>query len=97
MIKFITTAAFAAALFASSTLHAQPVPELIGPSPIPEGAEKRFCYYAGLAYSEESYILLSGPTEEVEGSAVNAQRLLECINDGDRMRWIGRSSIQVGQ
>ncbi|MHA3977277.1 hypothetical protein ACW9UR_06275 [Halovulum sp. GXIMD14794] len=97
MTKSIATAAIIAGLLTAGALGAQTTPEIIGPSPIPDDAEGRFCYYAGLAYSEKAYILLTGPTEEVEGSARTAQRLLECIMEGDRMRWIGRSTIQVGQ
>ena len=33
---------------------------LLTASPIPDNAETRFCYYASLAYSKNSYVLLTG-------------------------------------
>ncbi len=47
---------------------------LLTASPIPEGAETRFCYYAGLAYSERSYLLLGGNNQaaQVTGGAATA-------------------------
>lgn len=29
-------------------------------SPIPDGAETRFCYYEGMAYSEDAFVLMVG-------------------------------------
>ncbi len=47
---------------------------LLTASPIPEGAETRFCYYAGLAYSEHSYLLLGGNNQaaQMSGGAMGA-------------------------
>ncbi|MEM6657472.1 MAG: hypothetical protein AAF625_05245, partial [Pseudomonadota bacterium] len=47
-------------------------------SPIPDGAEKRFCYYEGMAYSEDAFVLMVG--DNTVTSTVNArqERLLRC-------------------
>lgn len=48
---------------------AQAQSTLLTASPIPDDAERRFCYYAGLAYSVDSYILIGGTqVTQVTGS-----------------------------
>ena len=62
---------------------------LSGVSPIPSDAEKRFCYYAGLAYSPDAYLPLTGSAKTV---------LLQCIKSGDKSTneiyvWVVRSDV----
>lgn len=65
-------------------------------SPIPDDAENRFCYYAGLAYSIQSYIVISGRNTVTNTSNDIQERLLECISaDDGSLKWVGRSKIQT--
>ena len=62
---------------------------LSGVSPIPSDAQKRFCYYAGLAYSPDAYLPLAGSSKTV---------LLQCVKGGDKNTneiyvWVVRSDV----
>ncbi|UWQ90450.1 hypothetical protein K3727_17000 [Rhodobacteraceae bacterium M382] len=79
-------------------------------SPIPEGAEMRFCYYDGRAYSKNSYIVVSGKKRQLQtsdnngalngGNELRAQdntKLLHCVKDDDGiMIWKSSASITIG-
>lgn len=64
-MKQIALAALALVL----PLQAPAQTSLLSASPIPEGAETRFCYYAGMAYSRNAYILVGGETGAANLSA----------------------------
>lgn len=67
-------------------------------SPIPDGVENRFCYYAGLAYSKQSYIIITGSNNVTSTSSEVQERLLECVaSDDGSLQWVGRSKIQTGR
>ena len=87
------TAAFA--LAASSAL-AQSMQ--LSTSPIPDNAEMRFCYYEGLAYSENSYIVLTGSNTVTDTTRNVEERLLRCIKrDDGRLGWKPESTMQMGR
>ena len=67
-------------------------------SPIPEGAEKRFCYYEGLAYSENAFILLSGNNTVTNTINTREERLQRCVRDEDGwMSWRPESNMQLSR
>ncbi|MXU66443.1 hypothetical protein [Oceanomicrobium pacificus] len=71
---------------------------LLSVSPIPDGAEERFCYYGGLAYSESAYVLLEGSSTVTTSIEDRQQRLLECVRDDEgKLVWVGRANIQMGR
>ncbi len=69
--------------------------QTLSASPIPDQVENRFCYYAGLAYSRNSYIVVTGSNTVTATSNEVQEKLLECVaSDDGSFRWIGRSKIQ---
>ncbi|MEM8630795.1 MAG: hypothetical protein AAGF74_06145 [Pseudomonadota bacterium] len=48
-------------------------------SPIPDGAEDRFCYYEGLAYSENAMVIIDVPFRRDSPSSTQ-KRLLQCVS-----------------
>ncbi|CUH45981.1 hypothetical protein [Ruegeria atlantica] len=89
------TLGLAFALLASQASAQQ---SLIGASPIPVGAELRFCYYNGLAYSVDAYVVISGNNTVTETSSTREEHLLRCIKGGDgAMKWKPESGIQVNR
>ncbi|MEM7090295.1 MAG: hypothetical protein AAF496_12045 [Pseudomonadota bacterium] len=65
-------------------------------SPIPDGAEKRFCYYEGMAYSEDAFVLMVG--DNTVTSTVNArqERLLRCHREDDgTLKWRPQSTFST--
>ncbi|SHI70656.1 hypothetical protein SAMN05444000_102280 [Shimia gijangensis] len=67
-------------------------------SPIPDNAEQRFCYYSGLAYSADAYVLLTGNNTVTETVRDVEERLLRCKKDDDGlMRWEPESTMQLGR
>ena len=90
-LKFINVLAGLA--FSVSGAMAQDVTSvLVGVSPIPEGAKEDYCYYNGLAYSPNSYLPITIPTQErllvatAGGQAVEAEGgdvriiLMQCVD-----------------
>ena len=82
---------------------------LLTASPIPEGAESKFCYYAGMAYSPKSVIIIGGNNERaqsVSGGALNSGgqvrvqetgKAFECMASGDGvMQWNSIATLQLG-
>jgi len=70
--------------------------QTLSASPIPDGVESRFCYYAGLAYSKQSYIIIRGSDTATATSSEIQERLLECIaSDDGTLNWVGRSKVQT--
>lgn len=59
-------------------------------SPIPDGAEQRFCYYAGLAYSEDSSVTVDVP-ERRQGTDAVQKREFVCRRDdaSNNLKWVG--------
>ncbi|MDV7144293.1 hypothetical protein R3X27_16535 [Tropicimonas sp. TH_r6] len=55
-----------ALLIAGLAIPATAQTALLTASPIPEGAESRFCYYAGLAYSKNAYLLIGGNNQSAQ-------------------------------
>ena len=53
-------------------------------SPIPDDAQKRFCYYEGLAYSSQSLLTVDVPFRR-ESAEATQKRLLKCVvsEEGD--------------
>ncbi|MBO9444549.1 hypothetical protein [Ruegeria sp. R14_0] len=71
---------------------------LIGASPIPVGAELRFCYYNGLAYSADAYVVISGKNNVTETSSAREEHLLRCRKGSDGlMRWQPESGININR
>ena len=67
-------------------------------SPIPDGAETRFCYYKGLAYSPDSFIVIFGDNTVTETINTREERLLRCVSsDKGTMHWKPQSTFQVGR
>lgn len=65
-------------------------------SPIPENAENRFCYYAGLAYSADAFVLMTGSNTVTETVRDVEERLLRCEKGDDgTMRWTPESTMQL--
>lgn len=63
-------------------------------APIPRDAEKRFCYYNGLAYSKNAYIRLSVKSPDSFSETDTKERLLRCVKDGDGyFSWVPESAI----
>ena len=73
--------------------------ETLTVSPIPDNAEERFCYHAGLAYSESSSITLDVPNRRDGTEAVQKREFL-CTRDesSNNLVWVGvdleRSGLQ---
>ncbi len=59
-------------------------------SPIPDGAEERFCYYAGLAYSEDASLTLDVP-ERRQGTDALQKREFICVRNDNtgNLTWVG--------
>ncbi|WP_299356537.1 hypothetical protein [uncultured Shimia sp.] len=67
-------------------------------SPIPDNAEQRFCYYAGLAYSADAYVLLTGNNTVTDTVRDVEERLLRCKKGEDGlMHWEPESTMQLGR
>jgi len=67
-------------------------------SPIPDGAETRFCYYGGMAYSEDAYILLTGDNTVTSTVSTREERLLHCARKEDNsLHWRPQSTFQVNK
>ncbi len=63
--------------------------ETLTVSPIPEDAETRFCYYAGLAYSEASSITVDVPNRRQGTEAVQKREFI-CTrpDDSSSLKWV---------
>jgi len=59
-------------------------------SPIPDDAESRFCYYAGLVYSEDANLTLDVPNRR-QGEEAVQKRAFICTKDAasGSMKWVG--------
>ncbi len=67
-------------------------------SPIPEGAETRFCYYDGMAYSQDAFILLVGDNTVTSTTRTREERLLRCTRKDDgTLHWKPQSTFQVSK
>jgi hypothetical protein len=78
-------------------LGAEAQSQTLSVSPIPDGVESRFCYYAGLAYSPQSYILVTGSNSVTTTSNEVQERLLQCVaSDDGPLHWVGRSKVRNG-
>ncbi|MBO9436873.1 hypothetical protein J7394_21920 [Ruegeria sp. R13_0] len=65
-------------------------------SPIPEGAESRFCYYEGMAYSEDAFVLLVGDNTVTDTVRTVQERLLRCHRDSDgTLKWKPQSTFST--
>ncbi len=71
---------------------------LMAASPIPENAEKRFCYYAGLAYSVDAFVLMTGNNTVTNTTRKSEERLLRCHKGDDGiLSWKPESTMQLGR
>jgi hypothetical protein len=63
--------------------------ETLSVSPIPDDAEGRFCYYAGLAYSEAASITLDVPNRR-DSTTATQKREFTCSRDEgkDNLIWV---------
>jgi len=77
-------ALLATTLIAMSGSAALAQSSLLSVSPIPDDAEKRFCYYEGLAYSSQSLLTVDVPFRR-ESAEATQKRLLKCVvsEEGD--------------
>ncbi len=67
-------------------------------SPIPDGAETRFCYYDGMAYSEDAFVLMVGDNTVTDTISTRQERLLRCYRDNDgTLKWRPQSTFQVSK
>lgn len=67
-------------------------------SPVPDDAEKRFCYYEGLAYSQSSFIVLAGSNQTTESSGNREEALLQCVKGDDgTLVWAVASNMKLGR
>ena len=80
-------------------------------SPIPDDAETRFCYYAGLAYSKNAYIIVSSGNSRTQQFDTNGAlrsggetrsetegKLLHCVsNDDGSMGWSSEAAILINR
>ncbi len=65
-------------------------------SPIPGGAENRFCYYKGMAYSEDAFVLLVGDNTVTSTVSTVQERLLRCHRDSDgTLKWKPQSTFST--
>ncbi len=65
-------------------------------SPIPDGAESRFCYYDGMAYSQDAFVLLTGDNTVTETVSTIQERLLRCHREGDgTLKWKPQSTFST--
>ncbi|WP_319546853.1 hypothetical protein [Ruegeria conchae] len=65
-------------------------------SPIPDGAETRFCYYDGMAYSQDAFVLLTGDNTVTSTISTREERLLRCHrNDDGSLTWKPQSTFQT--
>jgi hypothetical protein len=77
-------ALLAAALIGASGSAALAQSTVLSVSPIPDDAEKRFCYYEGLAFSSQSLLTVDVPFRR-ESAEATQKRLLKCVvsEEGD--------------
>lgn len=96
-------ALLAATAFAANVMLALPTTvsaqsALLAASPIPENAEKRFCYYNGLAFSENAFVLMTGSNTVTTTTLITEERLLRCDkNDDGSLTWKPESTMQLGR
>ena len=82
------SALVAAALFAVALPATAQSTSVLSVSPIPDGAEERFCYYNGLAFSSQSLLTVEVPFRR-EGPASVQKRLMRCSEAEDgAMFWL---------
>ena len=94
IMKYVVTALALALMskgaFAQSTF--------LSASPIPEDAEKRFCYYEGLAYSLSAFIVRAGSNQTTESSGNREEALLQCVSrDDGTLEWAVVSNMKLGR
>ncbi len=76
--------------------HASAQQMLSTASPIPEGAESRFCYYEGMAYSEDAFVLMVGDNTVTDTVRTVQERLLRCHRDSDgTLKWKPQSTFST--
>ncbi|WP_037310235.1 hypothetical protein [Ruegeria halocynthiae] len=67
-------------------------------SPIPDGAETRFCYYQGMAYSLDAFVVIFGDNTVTSTASTREEHLLRCIKGDDgTMSWKPQSSFQISR
>ncbi len=63
--------------------------ETLSVSPIPDDAEARFCYYAGLAYSEDASLTIDVPNRREGTEAVQKRELRGTRqDDSTSLKWV---------
>lgn len=76
-------------MFLASTAQSGPPATAFGASPLPAHAERRFCYYAGMAYSLGATISVEAPIRR-EVVTDRARKILRCVAGPDstgRHQW----------
>ncbi len=67
-------------------------------SPIPDGAETRFCYYEGMAYSEDAFVVLFGDNTVTSTVGTREEHLMRCARrDDGSLHWKPQSTFQVSK
>ena len=74
----LVLALIAAALVGTSGNATLAQTTMLSVSPIPDDAEKRFCYYGGLAYSSQALLTVDVPFRRDSAEATQ-KRLLKCV------------------
>lgn len=65
-------------------------------SPIPDGAETRFCYYEGMAYSQDAFVLMVGDNTVTDTVRTVQERLLRCHRESDgTLKWKPQSTFST--
>lgn len=75
-------AAIAVMMFFAATARSEPPATAYGASPLPAQAERRFCYYAGMAYSLGATISVEAPIRR-EVVTDRARKILRCVSGPD--------------
>lgn len=87
------TLGLAVALLASQASAQQ---TLTTASPIPDGAETKFCYYNGMAYSQDAFVLLVGDNTVTQTVSTIQERLLRCHRESDgTLKWKPQSTFST--
>ena len=87
------TLGLALSLLAGQTLAQQ---TLTTASPIPDGAETKFCYYAGMAYSQDAFVLMVGDNTVTDTVRTVQERLLRCHRESDgTLKWKPQSTFST--
>ncbi|WP_377186656.1 hypothetical protein [Ruegeria meonggei] len=67
-------------------------------SPILEDAETLFCYYRGIAYSLEAFVVIFGENPVTSTTSTHEEHLLRCVKSDDgTMSWKPQCGFQISR